>query len=141
MPFLALLSGPIGRIGLYVAAAMAVLAAGALWFHEHDQRIRAEDAARVAAVTAAAELANVRAGAAALSASLADAEARASRVVTLKTEVARAPVTQACVNSPALRAALDGLRGAAGPGGGAPKNPGGVTGMPGAADATKPATR
>jgi hypothetical protein len=137
----ALLLSPFGRIGLYVVAALAVVAGVAFWLHEHDARIRAEDAARVAAVTAAAELANVRAGAAALASSLADAEARASRVVTIKTEIARAPITQGCASSPSVRVALDAMRGAAGSGSGAASGSGGAATVPAAAGATKSAPR
>lgn len=141
MPFLALLIGPLGRIGLYVVGALAVIAAAAFIVHEHDARIRAEDAAHVAAVTAAEELRQSKANAAALSVSLADAQARATATATTKTEIARAPVTNGCAASPAVAAALDGLRRAAGAGSGAPANPGGAVVVPAAAGSAKPAAR
>lgn len=136
---LRLLAGPFGKYIAIAAILAATGAALAIGLHEHDQRIRAEDAARVQAATAAQQLADAKANAAALAASLADAEARASRVTTIKTEIARAPVSSGCVASPSVRAALDGLRGAAGPGGGAAGNPGGAAVVPGSTGATKPA--
>ena len=137
MPFLAFFAGPMGKIALYAMAAVAII--GVVWgvIHEHDGRIRAEDAAKVAAATATMQIAQAKAGAEAVQASAAEAIARAREVNTVKLEIAHAPVTQACAASPAINAALDGLRGGSGPGGSPPVNPAGAAGVRPAAGAAR----
>ena len=107
---LALLSGPLGRWAAYAAIAACVVTALAVGWYEHDQRILAEQAAREAAAVAVQQLADARAATAAVQAEAEAAIARANAATTIKTEIHRAPPTIACAASPAVRAALDGLR-------------------------------
>lgn len=120
MPLLALLTGPMGKLIGYGALAVALVLGGWYALHEHDQRVLAEQAATEAAVVAAQQIADARKAAAAVQADAAAAIARAAMAATVKGNIDHAPITYACAQSPAVRAALDGLPGASSAGGGAP---------------------
>ena len=141
MPFLAFFAGPLGRFALYAGLA-AVLVAGGFWIvHEHDGRVLAEQAAVEAAAVAQQQVADAQRAAAAATEEARAAVDRANRVATIKTEIARAPVSTSCATSPAVAAALDGLRQNARAGAGAAVNPGGVAGVPGSAGTARPPSR
>lgn len=115
MPFLApllgLLGGPVGKVLAGVAAAGVIVLGAALWLHEHDARILAEQAAKAQAVAAAAELADAKAATAAVQAVADAAQARANALANVRTEIAHAaaPATSCAVPAAVLRA-IDALR-------------------------------
>ena len=116
----------------YTLGALAVaLAVGAyfVWLAEHDAKLRAEDAARVAATTAAEQVRQAQEGAAAVQADAAESIQRAREVNNVKLEIARAPVSVGCVGSPAVLRALDSLR-HPGAGGGPAGDPAGPVVVP-----------
>jgi len=127
-----------------IGGAVILLLATATWaLAERGGRIAAE--AREAQAMEAAQ-ANQRAveqireeraqAIAALSGLAQDIAARAARTIAVRRAIDAAPTTTACVESPAVRAALDGLRRASDPGaGGAPGDPGRVARVPAAAGA------
>ena len=126
------LTGAAGKYILGVAAVLTLLAGGALWLHEHDQRVLAERAAIVAAADATETLRQVRAGAAAVSA---DADAKVQRMAAVsraKQEISHAVVTTSCASAPAIAAALASLR-RADAASGAPGASARAAAMPGAA--------
>jgi hypothetical protein len=119
---LTLLAGPIGK--LIGGALCATALAGGLWFavHDYNAMIRAE--AQVSEQTA--QMAQMQSDhlriVAGLNAAAALASARASNAITIR-EAINAAQPSTCV-SPAIRAALDGLRGtSANSAGAAPASP------------------
>lgn len=135
MPILALwqfLGSPLGRAGMIVLACGVAAAGYLVWLGAHDRAVLAEQAAKEAAAVAETQIADLRRAVDAADAEARDATERAAKVTVIKTEIARAPVTVACVRSPAVAAALDGLR-AAGGGNGPPGGAGVPVGMPAAA--------
>lgn len=113
-----------GTYGKYIIdAAVALLVAGGIWFwlHEHDARVLADQAAAQAATVAAEQVRQAQDNAAAVAADAQAQIARAAAVTHVKTEIAHAPTTQACVDSPAVAAALRSLQPAR-PSAGAPGN-------------------
>ncbi len=111
MPFLSLLTGPLGKWIAYAGIALAIVAAAAFALHEHDARIRAADAARVAAATQAAQLREAQAATVAVQTVADEASARLAAVTSLKQRIAAAPAPVACAVAPAtIRAALAGLK-------------------------------
>jgi hypothetical protein len=117
MPFLApllgLLGGPVGKVLAGVAAAGVIVLAIALWLHEHDARILAEQAAKVQAVTAAAQLADAKAATAAVQAVADAAQARANVLANVRTEIAHAaPPAAACGVPAAVLRAVGSMRAA-----------------------------
>ena len=140
MALLGLLSGPIGKWIGY--AALAVTMAGAAWWvvGEHDSAVRGA----LLAEQRAAQLVQLQAQhertVAALESEAASERARADAMATARRMIANAPITTACADSPAVRAALDGLRSKPSAAPGAPggaKQPAGVPGAAGAAGAVK----
>lgn len=129
-----------------IAGAVVLLLATATWaLAERGGRIAAE--AREARAIAAVQ-ANLRAvelireeraqAIAALSGLAQDIAARAARTIAVRRAIDAAPTTTACVDAPAVRAALDGLRRAADPGaGGAPGDPGRAAPLPAPAGAAR----
>ncbi len=107
---MALFAGSLGRYAMYAALAVAV-AGGAAWvIHEHDNRVRAEQQLAIDKANAAAIEADHARAIAALEQAATEARDRADNLERLKARVHAQPVTTACVQSPAVRAALDGLR-------------------------------
>ena len=137
MPFLALLSGPFGKIAMWAALAAFLVAGGLFALHQRDQRVLAEHAAREAVAVAALQLADARRAVAASEAEAKAAVARADAASTIKQEIANAPLTGECVPFDPLGTALDGLRRAAGSGDGQAGNPAGPPVLP--APAANPA--
>jgi hypothetical protein len=123
VPFLAFLASPFGKYVGYAALALTLILGGSYALHEHDQRVLAEQAAKEAAVVAAQQIADAKKVAAAVQADAAAAIARATLAATVKGNIDHAPITYACAQSPAVRAALDGLPGSAGSSGGSAANP------------------
>jgi len=112
------------RTALLAALAAAMLALGlyAWWQHHAAASARQEAAEALAAVqqrnTALAQLQALHAReVTALERQASDAAARTARMTPTRRNVDAAPVTTACAVSPAMRAALDGLRRPAAPGG------------------------
>jgi hypothetical protein len=101
------------------AGALALgLALGVAWLKGiHEPAIRAEYAAELAAATAKAQAEFQSAALEAVEAAQAAARARQAERVVVRERIIREPVTTACVDSPSVVAALDGLRSRpAGPG-------------------------
>lgn len=94
------------------AAALGVaLAAGWAWLHwSYKPAIRAEYAAEIAAATDAALAQHQAIALTIVEAAQADQVAREKRRVEIRERIVRVPVTAACADSPAVRAALDGMR-------------------------------
>ena len=100
------------------AIGAAVVVAGLVWLKAiHEPAIRAEYAAELAAATAKAQAEFQSAALDAVEAAQAAAQARNAGRVVVRERIIREPVTTACVGSPSVVAALDGLRSRpAGPG-------------------------
>ena len=93
-----------------VIALGSTLVAGKMALHFHDVSVRAGAALDVAEATRAAEAANHARSVQALESVTKAAAARTVRNTPVRRNVNAAPRTNACANSPAVRAALDGLR-------------------------------
>ena len=133
-----------GAAGKYIAAvfaAVAIIGGYLFWLREHDGRLLAEQAAREAAVVAADRVKQAEAGAAAVQAEATAQIARITATSRTRQEIARAPVTFACAASPAVAAALRGLRPDPAPGPGAPGSAPVAAGVPAAAHPPGPAPR
>jgi hypothetical protein len=114
VPALMFFRGPVAVAARWLGVALCIYGGGSLWLVQHDAAIVAEwKAAQVAAVDAAREQEH-QAAVAALEAAQRDAAARVRTVTVIKREIANAPVQTACVDSPAIAAALDGLHRARG---------------------------
>jgi type VI protein secretion system component VasK len=104
---IAFLVSPLGRWAV-VAAVLAALS-GWAWLERagrHAANVRAEAAEAQAEAAARAITA--------LEAQAADAAAQAARIEPIRRVIHAAPKTNACADSPAIRAVLDGLRQGAG---------------------------
>lgn len=88
----------------------AALVAGKMALHFHDVSVLSNAALEVSEETRAAEAANHARSVVALESVTKDAATRVSRTTPIRKNVNAAPRTNACANSPAVRAALDGLR-------------------------------
>lgn len=119
------LRGPLGKAALYAGGAVALALAAWLAVAEHDKRILGEQAAEEAAVIAEQQVSDLRRAVVEANAEATAAIARASAAANIKREIARAPVSSGCAASPAIAAALDGLRSAR-PGAGPPGGAGGA---------------
>lgn len=109
--------------------ASLVLAAVA-WLHLiHNPAVRARHAAEIAAATAAAVAEHQAAALAAVQAAAAAQRERDEARAAIRERIVRVPVTTACAASPAVAAAIDGLR-AGGAGAGAPPRPAGPAVLP-----------
>ncbi|MBU6246487.1 MAG: hypothetical protein KGN77_01925 [Xanthomonadaceae bacterium] len=110
-PILGLLGGPLGKVFAGVAAGGAILLGAALWLHEHDARVLAEQAARQQAVVAAAQLADAKAATAAVQAVADAAEKRAEALANVRMEIAHATAPSAsCAVPAAVLRAVDAMR-------------------------------
>lgn len=116
------------------AAVMAVAAAGGFAYVRlvHDPAVRAECRAQLDAQVSAIRLADQARALEAMASIEAEHRAQLAAAATIKERIIRVPVTTACIASPAVATALDGLRYAA-VGGGAADNPGTDAGLPGGA--------
>lgn len=115
MPWLSTLPWLIAAFGLVAGGG------GTLWYRsEFHQCAAAREGDRVAAEKArAAALAEAQARSDAIIVDQAQRLAEtARRANTVRERIVHAPVTTSCAQSPAVRAALDGLRGITGPAGG-----------------------
>lgn len=99
-----------GKAMLYTGVAMAALSIGGYMLHSHDVGILTAQAAKEKQVA----LDELRADQAKAFAALQDvataAQARAASSATIRSQIIAAPATTACAASPAIRAALGGLR-------------------------------
>lgn len=127
-----------GRALLYAGVAVAALAAGAWALHQHDARVVAEQRADAQALAISQMQADHARAVAALETRAAEAEARAEASATIRSAIHAAPVTSACASSPAVRAALDGLRGRAGANGDPRSGSGQPANLPAGTVAAKP---
>lgn len=104
MPFIGLLTGPIGKYLGILAGALALAAAAAFFLHEHDLRVVAQrvvvEQAAVRRQTAINNAAVVRS----LESDLVSARARAVTADRERAAIAAAPITHACANAPAIEA-------------------------------------
>jgi hypothetical protein len=120
---LALLTGPAGKYLIGAAAAALIALAALLWLHSHDAALRvrwaleqqAEIDAAVAQARAAGEVAVIEERAA--------ADARLASLQSVRQEIAREPVSQACADSRAISDALGGLYGVGASGAGKAPGP------------------
>jgi len=116
MPFLALLTGPLGKYAGYVALAIGLLVAAAGALHAHDNALRAEIQAASDRAIATAQVASAAHEVTALEAQAKANAETINRLNAIREATHAAPKTTACATSPAVRSLLDGLRGHA-PGG------------------------
>ena len=94
--------------------ALSAFAGGYLWLKFiHEPNIRSAYAAELAAQVAQEKARLQEASLATLEAYQKEQQERQKDTVVIRESVARAPQTASCASSPAMRAALDGLRGAA----------------------------
>ena len=108
---LALLTGPLGKYLIGAIAAALIAAAALLWLHSHDNALRVRWAMeQQAEIDAAVTQARV-AGEAAVAEERAAADARMASLQSVRQEIAREPVSQACADSRAISDALGGLYG------------------------------
>jgi hypothetical protein len=138
---LGFVAGPLGKVA-GIAALLAGLLAGGVWLvGEHDARVLAEARAAEQAAQIAAIQADHTREVTALQASAADFQARAARTTAIRSSIDAAPHTMGCADSPAIGAALDGLRRhpAASGAGAAPGRAAGPAGLPGPAGAARSA--
>lgn len=96
----------------------------------HDPAIRAEYQAKLDAQVAAARIEDQRLALARMAEVEEEHRQQLAAAATIRERIIRVPVTTACVASPAVAAALDGLRGSAG-GHGAPGGAPAAPGVPG----------
>lgn len=139
-PPLAFVHGIAAVVCRWLGVALIVFGAGRLWLAQHDAGIVAEWQAAQASAVAVAREQEHAAAVAALEAAQRDASERTRVVTVVKERIAHVPVQTGCVRSPAISAALDGLRQSAG--GRAGAAPGGAplpVGLPGRAGAASPA--
>lgn|GEM_PF-6259415 len=101
----------------------------------HDPAIRAEYQAKLDAQVAAQRIEDQRLAMARLAEVEEEHRQQLAAAATIRERIIRVPVTNACVASPAMAAALDGLRGSPG-GHGAPGGAGAAPGVPGRAPAS-----
>lgn len=103
-----------GRLVGYGALIVA-LSGGVAWvLHTHDARVRAEQQLATDRVMAAEVERQHAATVAALEQAADEAQARAATIEQIRTAIDVQPVTTSCAGSPAVRAAVDGLRRTAG---------------------------
>lgn len=117
---LAFIASPLGKLAAGAVGVAAVVAGFLLWLASHDAGLRETWAAEQRlAVAEAVEMQRVR-GDAAAAAAVEAARAAALADAPIREVIRRVPVQTACAASPAVRAALDGLRQAAPGAGSAP---------------------
>jgi glucose-6-phosphate-specific signal transduction histidine kinase len=108
---LALLTGPLGKYLIGAIAAVLIAAAALLWLHSHDNALRVrwvmEQQVEIDAAVARARVA----GEVAVAEERAAADARLASLQSVRQEIAREPVSQACADSRAISDALGGLYG------------------------------
>lgn len=137
---LTLITGPAAK---YLAAALAVIAVAAgywFWLTEHDARLLAEQTAREQAAASAEQIKSAQNNADAIVADAARRVAAANANAAVHRRIASAPVTSACIASPAIQSAVDSLRQPS-PGSSADGHPAVTAGMPGPAAAAKPVAK
>ena len=106
----AFLATPLAKIGGIALLLFGILSFAGLWLHNHDNAVRAEmQASADKAIAAAQEVARAHERAA-LEAQARDDAVRAASSMELWKRTHAVGTTKACVNSPAVRALLDGLR-------------------------------
>jgi uncharacterized protein HemX len=127
------LAGGTGKVLGILALVLALAGGSALWLHEHDVRVLAEQAAAEAMQVSAEQAREHQAAIAALQAQHAADLARLRATTAVKQEIARAPITTACAASPAVSAAAAELRRRAGPGAGQAGRAGGAADLRGPA--------
>lgn len=126
---------PPALVGPALGAALLAVAAssGYAWLRlSHDPAIRAEYQAKLDAQVAAARIEDQQRALESLANLEAEHREQLAAASTIREKIIRVPVTTACAASPAVAAALDGLR--AGPGGeSAPGGAPAAAGVPGRA--------
>jgi FAD/FMN-containing dehydrogenase len=107
--FGAVIASPLARrLAMFAAIALVLLGLGSWLRLEMAWRHAAEERAEAAEAAVAARDRSI----AALEEAMAEAERRRSRLEPIRRAVNAAPITNACVASPAIRAVIDGLRAA-----------------------------
>lgn len=104
------ITGAAGQYLGYAALAGCVAAGGAWLLHEHDLGVKAQQQVAIDTANAAALAQDHVREVAALEATAAEAQRRASILEQLKVQIHALPPTTACVASPVIRLMLDGLR-------------------------------
>jgi hypothetical protein len=104
----------ISPFAMYAVIGSFILGAGVWAKHDYDASIISGIAGKQAALALTEERANNAATISALQQRAKYAEAEAARYASIKGQIANAKSSTACASSPALRAALDGLRGNSG---------------------------
>lgn len=106
---IAFLLSPLGKVAAVAALVVALLGAGALWLHAHDNGVRAAMQAEADKAIAAAQEAAQAHEIAALQAQAAHDQARVAASEALRNKTHAAPPSAACVGSAPIRALHDGL--------------------------------
>ncbi len=117
------------------ALAFGAIASSYLWLKTiHEPNIRAAYAAEIQVITEREKARLQETSIAILEAQHEAQKAREASIQVIYRTVANAPQATSCASSPAMRAALDGLRASSG-GAGAPANPAKPTSLPAGANA------
>jgi hypothetical protein len=111
---LGLVTGTAGKYILYAGLAVTLAGGAAVLKHEYDASIIASVAAKQAAANLVIERADNARIIAELQTRAITAETEAANYASIKGAIAHAKASSACASSPAMRAALDGLRGNSG---------------------------
>lgn len=104
------ISGSAGKYLGYAALAGCIVTGSAWLLHEHDLGVRAQQQVAIDKADAEAVAQDHAREVAALEATAAEAQRRASILEQLKVQIHAAPSSNACIASPAIRILLDGLR-------------------------------
>jgi hypothetical protein len=111
---LAMLTGPIGKYLIGAVAAAFIAASALLWLNSHDRALRVrwtlEQQTEIDAAVAQARAI----GEAAVIEERAASDARLASLQSVRQEIAREPVSEACVDSRAVHDAIVGLYGLGG---------------------------
>jgi acyl-CoA synthetase (AMP-forming)/AMP-acid ligase II len=91
---------PLGKLAGIAMLAVALLGAGAVWLHTHDNSVRAEMQAQADKAIAAAQAVDAEHEKAAVAAVASDAQKRAVVFTSIKDQTHAAPTSSACAASP-----------------------------------------
>jgi len=106
---IAFITSPLGKLAAIAALLLALLGAGAVWLHAHDNAVRAAWQAQADKAIAAAQEAAHAHEVAALEAQAAHDKARVAASEALRKQTHDVPPSAACVGSAPVRALHDGL--------------------------------
>lgn len=111
---LSFFTGAVGKWAMYAGLIVMALGGAAVLKHEYDASVISSVAAKQAAANLVIERADNERKIAELQARAITAEAEAAKYATIKGKIANAKASSVCRSSPAIRAALSGLRNDAG---------------------------